>query len=167
MAGQIVELHAEDNAFVHKGDLLYVIDKANYKVKVELAQADVASWAYHGTAVFKSKGAITNLRAIAALFPESIHLVVLKDSPINSLRDLKGKRVGLGEKESGTLADARIVLEAAGLTERDLKPDYSRLGDATAGLSAKTLDAFFLAWRDLVHSAASCSGRPESLAAAY
>jgi TRAP transporter TAXI family solute receptor len=109
-----------------------------------LAQADVASWAYHGTAIFKSKGAITNLRAIAALFPESIHLVVLKDGPINNLRDLKGKRVGLGEKESGTLADARIVLEAAGLTERDLKPDYSRLGDATAGLSAKTLDAFFL-----------------------
>lgn len=43
VAGQIVELHAEDNAFVHRGDLLYVIDKANYKVKVELAQADVAS----------------------------------------------------------------------------------------------------------------------------
>ncbi len=43
VAGQIVELHAEDNAFVHKGDLLYVIDRANYKVKLELAQADVAS----------------------------------------------------------------------------------------------------------------------------
>jgi TRAP transporter TAXI family solute receptor len=109
-----------------------------------LVQADIASWAYHGTAIFKSKGAITNLRAIAALFAESIHLVVPKDSPINSLRDLKGKRVGLGEKESGTLADARIVLEAAGLTERDLKPDYSRLGEAASGLSAKTLDAFFL-----------------------
>jgi TRAP transporter TAXI family solute receptor len=109
-----------------------------------LVQADIASWAYHGTAIFKSKGAITNLRAIAALFPESIHLVVPKDSPINSLRDLKGKRVGLGEKESGTLADARIVLEAAGLTERDLKPDYSRLSEAASGLSAKTLDAFFL-----------------------
>jgi TRAP transporter TAXI family solute receptor len=109
-----------------------------------LAQADIASWAYHGTGIFKSKGAITNLRAIAALFPESIHLVVLNGSPIKSLRDLKGKRVGLGEKESGTLADVRIVLEAAGLTEREVKPDYSRLSDAAAGLSARTLDAFFL-----------------------
>jgi TRAP transporter TAXI family solute receptor len=109
-----------------------------------LAQADIASWAYHGTGIFKNKGAITNLRAITALFTESIHLVVLKDSPIKGLRDLKGKRVGLGEKESGTLADARIVLEAAGLTERDLKPDYSRLSEAASGLSAKTLDAFFL-----------------------
>src|SRR5438270_2654621 len=108
-----------------------------------LAQADIASWAYHGTAIFKSKGAVTNLRAVAALFPESIHLVVLKDSPIKSLRDLKGRRVGLGEKESGTLADVRIVLEAVGLTEREVKPDYSRLSDAAAGLSNRTLDAFF------------------------
>jgi RND family efflux transporter MFP subunit len=43
VSGQIVELHAQDNAFVHKGDLLSVIDKADYKVKVDLAQADVES----------------------------------------------------------------------------------------------------------------------------
>jgi TRAP transporter TAXI family solute receptor len=109
-----------------------------------LSQADIASWAYHGTGIFKAKGAVTNLRAIAALFPESVHVVVAQDSPIKTLRDLKGKRVGLGEKESGTLADARIVLEAAGLSERDLKPDYSRLGEAAAGIRDNTLDAFFL-----------------------
>jgi len=109
-----------------------------------LSQADVASWAYHGTAIYKSKGAVGNLRAIAALFPESVHMVVAQDSPIKSLRDLRGKRVGLGEKESGTLADARIVLEAAGLAERDLKPDYSRLSEAAGGIRDNTLDAFFL-----------------------
>jgi multidrug resistance efflux pump len=43
VAGAITELYAQDNAFVHKGDLLYVIDKANYKVKVDLAQAEVMS----------------------------------------------------------------------------------------------------------------------------
>src|SRR6185437_6999099 len=109
-----------------------------------LSQADIASWAYHGTGIYKGKPAITNLRAIAALFPESVHIVVLQDSPIKTLRDLKGKRVGLGEKESGTLADARIVLEAAGLSEREVKADYSRLSEAAAGLRDKTLDAFFL-----------------------
>jgi uncharacterized protein len=109
-----------------------------------LSQADVASWAYHGTGIYKSKGAIANLRAIAALFPESVHIVVAQDGPIKSLRDLKGKRVGLGEKESGTLADARIVLEAAGIAERDLKPEYTRLSEAAAGLRENTLDAFFL-----------------------
>ena len=69
---------------------------------------------------------------------------MLQDSPIKTLRDLKGKRVGLGEKESGTLADARIVLEAAGLSEREVKADYSRLSEAAAGIRDKTLDAFFL-----------------------
>jgi TRAP transporter TAXI family solute receptor len=109
-----------------------------------LSQADIASWAFHGTGIYKAKGAVANLRAIGALFPESVHVVVAQDNPIKTLRDLKGKRVGLGEKESGTLADARIVLEAAGLSERDVKPDYSRLGEAAAGIRDKTLDAFFV-----------------------
>lgn len=43
VAGSIVELHAQDNQFVHKGDLLYVIDKRDYQVAVESAEADVAS----------------------------------------------------------------------------------------------------------------------------
>lgn len=43
VAGQIVELHVHDNQFVQKGDLLYVVDKADYKVALDMAQADVAS----------------------------------------------------------------------------------------------------------------------------
>ena len=41
--GMITEVNAHDNQFVHKGDLLYVIDKADYKVAVDMANADVAS----------------------------------------------------------------------------------------------------------------------------
>jgi TRAP transporter TAXI family solute receptor len=115
-----------------------------HQLEAALVQAEVASWAFNGTGVFKTRGAVPNLRAIGAVFPESIHLVVPQDSPIKSLRDLKGKRVGLGEKESGTLADVRILLEQAGLSERDLKPDYSRLADAASGIRENTLDAFFL-----------------------
>ena len=43
VAGQIVALHAHDNALVHKGDLLYVIDKVNFKVALDMANADVAA----------------------------------------------------------------------------------------------------------------------------
>lgn len=43
VGGQIVALHATDDQFVHRGDLLYEIDKADYKVKLDLAEADVAS----------------------------------------------------------------------------------------------------------------------------
>ena len=43
VAGQITELHVGDNQFVHKGDLLYVIDKVDYKIALDMAEADVAS----------------------------------------------------------------------------------------------------------------------------
>jgi multidrug resistance efflux pump len=41
--GQIVKLLVQDNQFVHKDDLLYVIDQGDYKVALDLAKADVAS----------------------------------------------------------------------------------------------------------------------------
>ncbi len=43
VAGQIVEINVHDNQFVHKGDLLYVIEKADYKIALDMANADVAS----------------------------------------------------------------------------------------------------------------------------
>jgi TRAP transporter TAXI family solute receptor len=114
------------------------------QLEAALAQADVASWAHTGTVIFKKNGPVPNLRAIGALYPESVHIVVPSDSPIKTMRDLKGMRVSLGEKESGTLADSRILLDMAGLSERDVKPDYSRLSEAATGLRENTLDAFFL-----------------------
>jgi multidrug resistance efflux pump len=41
VAGRIVELPVVDNQFVHKGDLLLLIDPTNYKIAVELAEAAV------------------------------------------------------------------------------------------------------------------------------
>ena len=41
IAGQIVELPVADNQFVHKGDLLMVIDPTNYRIAVSLADAAV------------------------------------------------------------------------------------------------------------------------------
>src|ERR1700742_1533383 len=43
VSGQIMKLLVEDNQFVHRGDLLYVIDQGDYKVALDLAKADVAS----------------------------------------------------------------------------------------------------------------------------
>ncbi len=41
VAGRIVELPVADNQFVHKGDLLMLIDPTNYKIGVSLAEAAV------------------------------------------------------------------------------------------------------------------------------
>lgn len=114
------------------------------RLESALAQSDVTLGAYSGTVLFKGKPPIKALRAIASLFPESVHLVVRADGPIAGVKDLKGKRVGLGEKESGTLVDARLILDAAGIAEKDVKGDYRNLSLAAAALSHNELDAFFL-----------------------
>ncbi|HSY85453.1 MAG TPA: HlyD family secretion protein [Verrucomicrobiae bacterium] len=41
ISGRIVELPVKDNQFVHKGDLLMVIEPTNYKIAVSLAEAAV------------------------------------------------------------------------------------------------------------------------------
>ena len=107
------------------------------------SQSDVAHWAYTGTGLFEGKGRIEGLRAIATLYPETIHLVARKDSGIASVKDLKGKRVSLDEPGSGTLVDARIVLGAFGLSEKDVKAEHLKPGPAGDRLRDGALDAFF------------------------
>lgn len=109
-----------------------------------LAQADIAYWAYTGTGLFAESGAIPTLRAIANLYTESLHVVVRADSPIQSIGELKGKRVSLGEKGSGTLVTARLVLEAFGLSEKRVEPAYLELGAAADRLNEGEIDAIFM-----------------------
>lgn len=106
-------------------------------------QSDVAYWAHSGTGLFEGKGKIENLRAIATLYPETIHLVARKDAGIKSVADLKGKRVSMDEPGSGTLVDSRIVLAAYGLTEKDVKAEYLKPGPAGDRLRDGALDAYF------------------------
>lgn len=108
------------------------------------AQSDVAYWAYTGTGIYADKGKVADLRAIANLYPESIHLVARKGAGIKSPRDLKGKRVSLDEPGSGTLVDARIILEAYGLSEQDVEADYIKPTPAIAKIKDNQLDAFFI-----------------------
>src|SRR6516164_4745191 len=117
---------------------------ASDQIESGIAQSDVVSWAFTGTGIFADEGPIKKLRAIASLFPESLHVVVHADGPVQTLADLKGRRISLGQTGSGTLVDARIVLAASGLTEQDLSAEYLRSGTAAANLSEGTLEGFFL-----------------------
>ncbi|WP_163338179.1 TAXI family TRAP transporter solute-binding subunit [Desulfopila sp. IMCC35008] len=108
------------------------------------SQSDVAYWAYTGTGIFEKKGPVKNLRALANLYPETIHLVARKGAGIKSVKDLKGKRVSLDEPGSGTLVDARLILEAYGLTEKDVKADYIKPNPAIEKIKDNQMDAFFI-----------------------
>lgn len=114
------------------------------QIESGIAQSDIAGWAYAGTGIFAADGPMKELRAIANLFPEDVQIVVRADSSIQSVADLKGKRISLGQMGSGTLADARVILAAAGLSEKDLSAEYLRPGVAAANITEGTLDGFFL-----------------------
>lgn len=125
------------------GSLANVNAVASGSMEAGFSQSDVATWAYTGTGAFEGKPKVTDLRLIANLYPESIHLVVKKGSGIRTVADLRGKRVALDEPGSGTLIDARMVLAAYGLKESDIKPDYIKPNQAGDKLKDGSLDAFF------------------------
>lgn len=105
-------------------------------------QADVAHWAYTGTGLFEKLGKMKDIRIIAALYPETVHLVARKGSGIDSVQALKGKRVSLDEIGSGTLVDARLILKSVGLSDQDFTPEYIK--PSSAKIKDNHLDAFFI-----------------------
>ena len=108
------------------------------------AQSDVAYWAYTGTGTMEGQEPAKDLRTIAALFEEHIHLVALADSDINSVADLAGKRVSLDEPGSGVYVDSLLVLEANGMSVDDLTAESLKGGAASEALRNGKIDAFFV-----------------------
>ncbi len=108
------------------------------------SQSDVAYWAYTGTGTMEGQKPAKDLRTIAALFEEHIHLVALANSGINSVADLKGKRVSLDEPGSGTYVDAKLIMESSGITLKDVTPEALKGGAASEALRNGKIDAFFV-----------------------
>ena len=108
------------------------------------SQADVAYWAMTGTGVFAGQWPADQLRVIANLYPESLHLVVRRDLPAQTAADLRGQRISLDREGSGTRVDALLVLEAYGLGPEDFEAVSAAPDVAADMLRAGELDAFFM-----------------------
>lgn len=109
-----------------------------------LVQNDIAAMAYRGQGRFTEQPARPDLRAVASLFPEPLHIVVRRDSDITSVAHFAGKRVDLGLPDSGTRATALAALAAYGLTEAHLLSQPGRsLEQAAQALENREIDAFF------------------------
>lgn len=113
------------------------------QIESAFVQSDVATWAWTGTGIWAPRAPVEELRAIANLYPESIHVVVSADSGIDTLAGLKGARVSLDEPGSGTLVEAEFILQAVGLSVTDMEAQYLKTVDAANAMRAGTLDAFF------------------------
>ncbi len=107
------------------------------------AQSDVTYWAYTGTGPFKGKEPIKKLCVLASLFAEHIHVVSGVDRNINSVNDLKGKKVAMGLPASGALVGARLVVGSYGLDEKkDFTPEFVKSKTGADKIRDGHLDAF-------------------------
>lgn len=113
-------------------------------MELGLSQADVAYWSFFGTGYFEGRQPKDSLRALANLFPENIHLIARADAGIETIQDLRGKRVSIGARGSGSRIDARLILSAFGLKFESMTLSEMELEPSTDALVAGEIDAFFL-----------------------
>lgn len=108
------------------------------------SQSDVASWAYTGTGLYEGRGKVEQLRAIANLYAETVHVVVRRSSGAKSVADLKGKRISIDEPGSGSIINAKAILAAYGIKDGDYRAENLKPGPSAEKLKDGGLDAFFI-----------------------
>ncbi len=86
---------------------------------IAIVQNDVLDYASKGIEIFNGEK-VSGLTVLATLYPEVCQVVVGADSGINTIADLKGKRVSVGDAGSGVEANAKQILEIYGLKFEDV-----------------------------------------------
>lgn len=109
-----------------------------------VVQSDRQYQAFTGTADWEEKGPQADLRAVCSLHPEAVTLVAAVDSGIETLADLRGKRVNIGNPGSGQRGNAIDVLTAAGIDWReDIRAEGLKAAECAKMLQDGRIDAFF------------------------
>jgi TRAP transporter TAXI family solute receptor len=96
-----------------------------------LIQNDIASFAKNGTGIEAFQdNAVDNLMGVATLYPETITVVTLQETGIESLSDLSGATINTGDLGSGTQVNALQILEAVGISEfNEQNASFSQAAD--------------------------------------
>jgi uncharacterized protein len=119
---------------------LKLLEDGDGELAFSLGDSLSAAWKGNADAGFRN--ALTKLRGVAAIYRNYVQLVVGGASGIKSLADLKGKRVSVGPKQSGTELNARAIFAAAGLSYRDFsRTDYLPFGQSAKLIERGDLDA--------------------------
>ncbi len=110
-----------------------------------LIQNDIASFARNGTGIDVFEGEpVENLRGVATLYPETIHIVTRTETGIESLADLEGRTINTGDLGSGTQVNALQILETAGITTDDFDERNDGFSTAANQLQNGDIDASFV-----------------------
>ena len=112
------------------------------KPYIGMTMADATLDAYKGEDKFK--GHPVPVRTLLIMYPNRMHVVTIEGTGINTMKDLKGKRVSTGSGGSATEVMAFRVIEAAGLDkDRDMKRERLGVAESVNAIKDRKIDAFF------------------------
>src|SRR6266700_2714670 len=115
---------------------------ATGKPYIGFSMADAGQDAYRGEDKFK--GTKVPLRTLMVLYPNRMHVVTIEGTGVNTMADLKGKRVSTGSPGSATEVMAFRVIEAAGLDkDKDMSRERLGVAESVNALKDRKIDAFF------------------------
>jgi TRAP transporter TAXI family solute receptor len=107
-----------------------------------LTMADAALDALKGQDKFKNNP--VGLQALLVVYPNRMHVVTVEGSGINTMADLKGKRVSTGSPGSATEVMAFRVIEASGLDkDKDMTRERLGVAESVNAVKDRKIDAFF------------------------
>ena len=112
-------------------------------INMGIVQSDVLSEAVNGTGDFNGNK-INNVRAVAALYMESFQIIVPADSDIQTPADLKGKKVSVGEEDSGVAKNAEYILNSVSLDYNMIDVCNMNYQKSAEALKNGSIDAFFV-----------------------
>ncbi|WP_197738512.1 TAXI family TRAP transporter solute-binding subunit [Octadecabacter sp. SW4] len=113
---------------------------ASGEVEIAITNNNLAVLATRGAGPYSAAGPI-DIGAVAALHPSVLHMVVLADSDIRSIEDLRGKSVAVGPAGGGTLGFVNFLFPLHGMTIDDITPSFVSYSDGFSQLTDGTVDA--------------------------
>ena len=115
---------------------------ASGQSEIGFSMADAALDAFSG--VDKFKGNKVGLQTLMVLYPNVMHVVTIEGTGVNTIADLKGKRVSTGSPGSATEVMAFRVIEAGGLDkDKDMKRERLGVAESVNAIKDHKIDAFF------------------------
>lgn len=130
----------EASAVSSEGSVANARKIAEKEADLALIQNDIAEYAYKGNEMFAGSP-VSNIRGIASWYPEIIQFVTLKEFDIETISDLKGKRVAVGAPGSGTMVEALAILGVAGINHQNATILDLDFKEVAVALQDKTIEA--------------------------
>lgn len=113
---------------------------ASGEVEIAITNNNLAVLATKGIGPYSATGPI-DIGAVAALHPSVLHMVVLADSDIQTIEDLRGKSVAVGPAGGGTLGFVNFLFPLHDMSIEDITPSFVSYSDGFSQLTDGTVDA--------------------------